>query len=96
MKKDLNIFLSFPGQATPLTLKNNLRIILGLKPERFKNNEAQQKGRYSYERGLLRFAQMLLLLCACCSDLNDASCFAFTSYLVKVQIIVFYKQLLDY
>ena len=31
--KDLSIFLSLPDQATLLTLKNNLRIILISKPE---------------------------------------------------------------
>ena len=46
MDKDLNIFLSLPGQAASLTLQNNLRIILGSKPKNFKNIEARQKVRY--------------------------------------------------
>ena len=41
--KDLNLFLSFPDQATPLILTNNLRIILGSKPEKFKNIKARKK-----------------------------------------------------
>ena len=41
--KYLNIFLSFPDQAKPLTLKNKLRIMLGLNPEQFENIEAQIK-----------------------------------------------------
>ena len=32
---DLNIFHSFPDQATPLKFKNNSRIILGSKVEKF-------------------------------------------------------------
>ena len=35
--KEFNVVLSFPDQATPLTLKNNLKIILGSNPEKFKN-----------------------------------------------------------
>ena len=41
--KDLNIFLSFPDQATPLTLENNLGIILGSTPEKKKNIESRKK-----------------------------------------------------
>ena len=37
INKDLNIFFSFPDQATPFTRKNNLRLILGLKQEKLKN-----------------------------------------------------------
>ena len=36
INKDFNIFISFPDQATPLTLKNNSRIIFVSKPEKFK------------------------------------------------------------
>ena len=35
--KDLNAFLSFPDQVTPLTLKKKLRITLDSKPVKFKN-----------------------------------------------------------
>ena len=35
INKDMNIFLLFPDQATPFTFKNNFRIILGSKPEKF-------------------------------------------------------------
>ena len=41
--KDFHILLSFPDQATPWKLQNNIRIILGSKPENFKNIEAQKK-----------------------------------------------------
>ena len=37
ISKDLNKFLPFPDQATPLTLKINLRIILGSKQEDVSN-----------------------------------------------------------
>ena len=43
INKDLNISLSFPDEATALTLKNNLRITLGSKLEKFKNIEARRK-----------------------------------------------------
>jgi len=43
INKDFSIFLSFPDLSTPLTLKNTFKIILGLKPEKFKNIEAQKK-----------------------------------------------------
>ena len=43
INKDMDIFLSFPDQATPSTLKNNLRTILGSKPDKLKNIEAQKK-----------------------------------------------------
>ena len=43
INKDLNIFLSLPDRATPLTLQNNIRVILGSKPEKFKNIEARKK-----------------------------------------------------
>ena len=39
--------LSFQEQTTPFTLKNNFQIMLGLKPEKFKNIEAPKKARYS-------------------------------------------------
>ena len=42
--KDLNI--------TPLTLKNNLKIILGSKLGKVKNIEAQQKIRYSDKKSV--------------------------------------------
>ena len=41
IKKHLNIFLWFSDDVTPLTLKNNLRIILDSKPEKFKNIDAR-------------------------------------------------------
>ena len=44
--KDLNIFLLFPDQATPLTFKNNLRIVLGSNPEKSKNMKARKRVRY--------------------------------------------------
>ena len=47
INKDRNILLSLPVQVTSLTFKNNLRIVLGSKREKFKNNEARQKYRYS-------------------------------------------------
>ena len=50
MNKDWNMSLKFLGEVTPLLLKNNLRIILGSKSEKFKNLEAQQKGRYSCKK----------------------------------------------
>ena len=40
--KDLHIFPSFPDQSFPLTLKSNLRIVLGSNPENFKNIEARK------------------------------------------------------
>ena len=43
INKDLNIFLSFKDQVTPLTLENKLRIIFGSKPEKVKNIETQKK-----------------------------------------------------
>ena len=42
INKDFNISLSFPDQATPLTFKNNLRIILSSKIEKFKNIETRK------------------------------------------------------
>ena len=48
INKDLNIFLSFLGQATPLKLKNNLRIILGSKLGNPKNIAARKKVGHSY------------------------------------------------
>ena len=50
MNKDRNILLSLPVQVTSLTFKNNLRIVLGSKREKFKNNEARQKYRYSSKK----------------------------------------------
>ena len=41
--KDLNIFLSLKDQATPLTLENNLGIIIGSKPEKVENIKTQKK-----------------------------------------------------
>ena len=43
INKDLNIFLEFLGEITPLVFKNNLRIILGSKSEKLKNVETQKK-----------------------------------------------------
>ena len=37
INKDWNIFLKFLGEVTRLVFKNNLRIILGSKSEKFKN-----------------------------------------------------------
>ena len=47
ISKDLNIFLLLPNRATALTLKHNLRIILGWKPEKFKTIEARKKVEYT-------------------------------------------------
>ena len=41
--KGLNRLLSFSDGAKPFKFKNNLRIILGPKPERFKNIETSKK-----------------------------------------------------
>ena len=42
----LNIFLSFPDYVTLLILKSNLIIILGLKPEKFKNVRLRKRVGY--------------------------------------------------
>ena len=44
--KDLNIFLSFPDQAIPLTLKNYFR----LKASKIKKIETRKIVTYSYEK----------------------------------------------
>ena len=48
-----------------MSFKNNLRIILGSISENFKNIEAQQKFRYSYEKSkydtIFRFARSMLM-----------------------------------
>ena len=50
INKDWNILLKFLGEVTPLVFKNNFRIILGSKSEKFKNIEARKKIRYSYKK----------------------------------------------
>ena len=45
--KDWNIFLTFLDEVAPLVYKNNLRIILGSKSEKFKNIEAQKTIKYA-------------------------------------------------
>ena len=52
VNKDLNTLLSFPDQAIPLKLKNDLRIILDLKPEKTKNIETRKKFKYSYKKSV--------------------------------------------
>ena len=39
----MNIFFSFPDQAAPLILRNNLRVVLCSEPGKFKNIETWQK-----------------------------------------------------
>ena len=48
------IFLKVLGEVTPLALKNNLRIILGSKSEKFENIAAWKKlcAHFLYESGL--------------------------------------------
>ena len=41
VNKNLNIFLRFSDKVTPLTVKNNFKILLGSKPDKFKNIEVQ-------------------------------------------------------
>ena len=41
--KDWNIFLKLLGEVAPLALKNNFRIILGLKSAEVKNSEVRKK-----------------------------------------------------
>ena len=41
LRKDLKTFLSFLGEVTPFKFKNNLRVPLGAKPEKFKNSSAK-------------------------------------------------------
>ena len=48
IKEELNIFFSFPNEATPVTRRSNLRIILCSKPKIFKNIETREKVRCSY------------------------------------------------
>ena len=50
MKRDWNIFLTFLSEVTPLVFKNNLKINLGSKSEKFKNIETWKKVRYSYKK----------------------------------------------
>ena len=48
INNDLKILFSFEGQVTPLTIENNLKIPLGSKPGKFKNDEDRQIVRYTY------------------------------------------------
>ena len=48
--KILNILLSFPDYATPLTLKNSLRITLGSKPEKLNNIKARKQVGFFYKK----------------------------------------------
>ena len=47
INKDWNIVFNFLGEVTPFVFKDNLRIILGSKSEKFKNIEARKKFKYS-------------------------------------------------
>ena len=47
--KDLNTFLSFLDEITPLTLKNNLRRILNSKPENLRILRLSRKFNHSYK-----------------------------------------------
>ena len=49
-QQNWNIFLKFLGEVKPVLYKNNLRIILGSKSEKFENIEAQKIFRHSYNR----------------------------------------------
>ena len=44
------MFLKFLGEVTPLVFKNNLRIILRFKSEKFMNIEARRKAGNSYKK----------------------------------------------
>ena len=50
--KDLNVSLSFPDDATLLTLKTYLSIILGSKQKKFKNIEAWKEIKYSHKKSV--------------------------------------------
>jgi len=52
ISKDLHIFLRLLDNVLPLVLKNNLRIIYGLKAETFKNIMAQRKVKYSCQKSV--------------------------------------------
>ena len=49
LTKDWNIFVKFLDEVAPLVFKNNLRMIVGSKSEKFKNIEIQKTIRYSYK-----------------------------------------------
>ena len=52
------MFLKFLVGVAPLVFKNNLRIILGSKSEKFKNIEALKKVKYSYKKEYTGWSQM--------------------------------------
>ena len=78
--KDFNAFFSLSDEVTPSKFKNNLRIILGSKPERFKNNEAQEK------LGILRVYKLEVKI-----SVYFISTFVVIAHMQLSQILLFFR-----